>query len=47
MSASDQEVAKRRVQDVVRRRARTRAFAEAEDVITAVLPWGCRRCGPG
>lgn len=37
MSASDQEAAERRVQDAVRRHARTRAFAEAEDVISAVL----------
>ncbi|WP_331720057.1 hypothetical protein [Streptomyces sp. NBC_00147] len=37
MSASDQEAAEQRVQDAVRRHARTRAFAEAEDVITAVL----------
>ncbi|WP_236246955.1 hypothetical protein [Streptomyces sp. CC210A] len=37
MSASDQEAAEQRVQDAVRRRARTRAFAEAEDVISAVL----------
>ncbi|WP_369265830.1 hypothetical protein [Streptomyces harbinensis] len=37
MSASDQEAAEQRVQDAVRRHARTRAFAEAEDVISAVL----------
>lgn len=37
MSASDREAAKRRVQDAVRRRARTRAFVEAEDVFSAVL----------
>jgi len=37
MSANDQETAERRVQDSVRRHARTRAFAEAEDVISSVL----------
>ncbi|MFJ6669079.1 hypothetical protein [Streptomyces sp. NPDC091383] len=37
MSASDQEAAEQRVRDAVRRDARTRAFAEAEDVISAVL----------
>ncbi|MEU7158927.1 hypothetical protein [Streptomyces chrestomyceticus] len=37
MSAGDQEAGEQRVQDAVRRRARTRAFAEAEDVISAVL----------
>ncbi|MFG3042762.1 hypothetical protein ACGFYZ_38275 [Streptomyces sp. NPDC048330] len=37
MSASDQEAAEQRVQDAVRRHARTRAFTEAEDVISAVL----------
>ncbi|MFE9068474.1 hypothetical protein [Streptomyces violaceusniger] len=34
MTAPEEE---RRVQDAVRRHARTRAFAEAEDVISAVL----------
>ncbi|MFI2458080.1 hypothetical protein [Streptomyces sp. NPDC019539] len=44
MSASDQEAAEQRVQDAVRRRARTRAFAEAEGVIIAVLSDpGCGR----
>ncbi|MEU8741949.1 hypothetical protein ACFYPK_33145 [Streptomyces halstedii] len=37
MSASDQEAVERRVRDAVRRDGRTRAFAEAEDVISAVL----------
>lgn len=37
MSASDQEAEEQRVQDAVRRHARTSAFAEAEDVISAVL----------
>lgn len=37
MSTSDQEAPEQRVQDAVRRHARTRAFAAAEDVITAVL----------
>lgn len=37
MSASDQEAAEQCVQDAVRRHARTRAFTEAEDVISAVL----------
>ncbi|MFC8854116.1 hypothetical protein ACFT5D_13820 [Streptomyces sp. NPDC057144] len=37
MSANDQEAAERRGQDAVRRHARTRAFAEAEDVISSVL----------
>lgn len=37
MSASDQEAAEQRGQEAVRRHARTRAFAEAEDVISAVL----------
>ncbi|MEU7088135.1 hypothetical protein [Streptomyces achromogenes] len=37
MSASEQEAAEQRVQDAVRRHARTRAFAEAEKVISAVL----------
>lgn len=41
MSADDQEAAERRVRDAVRRHGRTRAFAEAEDVISAVL------AGPG
>ncbi|MFB6814439.1 hypothetical protein ACFCV8_07825 [Streptomyces sp. NPDC056347] len=37
MGASDQEAPEQRVQDAGRRHARTRAFAEAEDVISAVL----------
>ncbi|MFK0182537.1 hypothetical protein ACIQVR_42055 [Streptomyces xanthochromogenes] len=37
MSAGDQEAGEQRVRDAVRRHARTRAFAEAEDVISAVL----------
>ncbi|BDT39586.1 hypothetical protein [Streptomyces yaizuensis] len=37
MSASDQETEEQRVQDAVRRHARTNAFAEAEDIISAVL----------
>ncbi|MFQ6147430.1 hypothetical protein ACLMNJ_30885 [Streptomyces seoulensis] len=37
MTASDHEAAEQRVQDAVRRHARTRAFMEAEDVISAVL----------
>ncbi|MEU4655003.1 hypothetical protein AB0G32_13880 [Streptomyces sp. NPDC023723] len=37
MSADDQETGEQRVRDAVRRHARTRAFAEAEDVISAVL----------
>ncbi|MEU9072116.1 hypothetical protein AB0D60_35185 [Streptomyces sp. NPDC048306] len=37
MSASDQEAPEQRVRDAVRRHARTRAFTEAEDVISAVL----------
>ncbi|MEZ0162905.1 hypothetical protein [Streptomyces griseorubens] len=37
MSANDQEAAERRGQDAVRRHARTRAFTEAEDVISSVL----------
>lgn len=37
MGASDQEAGERRVQDAVRRHVRTRAFAEAEDVISSVL----------
>ncbi|MYQ55009.1 MULTISPECIES: hypothetical protein [unclassified Streptomyces] len=37
MSASDQEAVERRVRDAARRHGRTRAFAEAEDVISAVL----------
>ncbi|MEU0705066.1 hypothetical protein ABZ513_30220 [Streptomyces bacillaris] len=37
MSASDQEAAEQRGRAAARRHARTRAFAEAEDVITAVL----------
>ncbi|WP_168712457.1 hypothetical protein [Streptomyces sp. A1277] len=37
MSANDQEAAEQRVQDAVRRHARTRTFEEAEDVISAVL----------
>ncbi|GHE96193.1 hypothetical protein GCM10018785_71460 [Streptomyces longispororuber] len=37
MSASDQEAAEQRAQGAVRRRACTRAFAEAEGVVTAVL----------
>ncbi|MFD4833283.1 hypothetical protein ACFWPV_26020 [Streptomyces uncialis] len=37
MSASGQEAAEQRVQEVVRRHGRTRAFAEAEDVISFVL----------
>lgn len=35
----------RRVQEAVRRHARTRAFAEAENVFSAVRP--TRRCGTG
>ncbi|WP_435060111.1 hypothetical protein [Streptomyces sp. bgisy060] len=34
MTAAEEE---RRVQDTVRRHARTRAFAEAEDIVSAVL----------
>ncbi|MFY4722211.1 hypothetical protein [Streptomyces sp. LaBMicrA B280] len=37
MSVSDQEAAEQRVRDAVRGHSRARAFAEAEDVITAVL----------
>ncbi|MFE6885807.1 hypothetical protein [Streptomyces sp. NPDC057702] len=37
MSASDQEAAEQRVQGAVRQHARTRAFAQAEDVISTVL----------
>ncbi|MER6916697.1 hypothetical protein ABT354_34025 [Streptomyces sp. NPDC000594] len=37
MSASDQEAGEQRVRDAVRRHARTRAFAEAEDFISAVM----------
>lgn len=37
MSAGDQGAGEQRVRDAVRRHARTRAFAEAEDVISAVL----------
>ncbi|MFC7818687.1 hypothetical protein ACFUTR_29110 [Streptomyces sp. NPDC057367] len=37
MSASAQELGEQRVQDAVRRHARTRALAEAGDVIAAVL----------
>ncbi|MBD9730356.1 hypothetical protein IGX29_00705 [Streptomyces sp. H28] len=37
MSANGQEAAEQRVQDAVRRHARTRAFAGAEDVISTVL----------
>ncbi|MFE1130015.1 hypothetical protein [Streptomyces sp. CBG9] len=37
MSAGEHEAGEQRVQDAVRRHARTRAFAEAEDVISAVL----------
>ncbi|MGW5803808.1 hypothetical protein ACWFQ7_29520 [Streptomyces bacillaris] len=37
MGASDQEAAEQRVREAVRRHSRTRAFAEAEDVISAVL----------
>ncbi|MEU9594361.1 hypothetical protein AB0D84_32220 [Streptomyces sp. NPDC048193] len=37
MSAGDQEAGEQWVRDAVRRHARTRAFAEAEDVISAVL----------
>ncbi|WP_199564823.1 hypothetical protein [Streptomyces sp. AC1-42W] len=37
MSTGEHEAGEQRVQDAVRRHARTRAFAEAEDVISAVL----------
>lgn len=37
MNAGEQKTAGRQVQDAVRRHARTRVFAEAEDVISAVL----------
>ncbi|MYY04748.1 MULTISPECIES: hypothetical protein [unclassified Streptomyces] len=37
MSTSDQAAGEQRGRDAVRRHARTRAFTEAEDVITAVL----------
>ncbi|MFD5557777.1 hypothetical protein ACFWIA_28550 [Streptomyces sp. NPDC127068] len=37
MSAGDQGAAGQRVPDSVRRHARTRAFAEAEDVVSALL----------
>ncbi|WP_030594092.1 hypothetical protein [Streptomyces anulatus] len=37
MSTDEHEAGDQRVRDAVRRHARTRAFAEAEDVISAVL----------
>ncbi|MFD4392642.1 hypothetical protein [Streptomyces sp. NPDC058495] len=37
MSTGDQEAAEQRVQDLVRGHARARVFAEAEDVVSAVL----------
>ncbi|MFF3558326.1 hypothetical protein ACFYXL_33490 [Streptomyces tsukubensis] len=37
MGASDQEAGEQRVRAAVRRHARARAFAEAEDVISTVL----------
>ncbi|MEU3437802.1 hypothetical protein [Streptomyces sp. NPDC006863] len=37
MSTGEHEAREQRVRDAVRRRARTRALAEAEDVISAVL----------
>ncbi|MFF9431915.1 hypothetical protein [Streptomyces sp. NPDC014746] len=37
MSTGEHEAGEQRVRDAVRRHARTRAFTEAEDVISAVL----------
>ncbi|WP_234444951.1 hypothetical protein [Streptomyces griseus] len=48
MSTGEREAGEQRVQEAVRRHARTRAFAEAENVFSAVLSDpGCGRHGSG